>query len=53
MILNYGARYKNPINFGPAHVVSRAISTDCTYQAHRDFFKGEGNGPVQSAPGAP
>lgn len=53
MVLNYGARYKNPLNFGPAHVVSRAISDDCVLEEQRDFFKSEGSGPVQSAPGAP
>jgi len=53
MVLPYSQPYKNPTNFGPPHVVSRAIVKSCRYSGHKDFYKSDGNGPRERTRGAP
>ncbi|THD76296.1 hypothetical protein E7681_00185 [Thalassobius vesicularis] len=59
MVVEYGARYINPKNFGPAVVVSREFDKDCTLNAYKPYFKSAGNqknkygNVVRRAPKAP
>ena len=42
MVVGYGDRYMNPVNYGPAVTVSHEFDRSCTLSASKEFFKSKG-----------
>jgi hypothetical protein len=59
MVVEYGDRYINAVNYGPAVAVTRDFDKACTLKQSKEAFKSKGNRKnrsgniVQSAPRAP
>lgn len=59
MVVKYGDRYINPVNYGPALAVSHEFDRDCTLEQSKAAFKSKGKtknrygNVVQRAPKAP